>query len=59
MNTTAANTAATRAELVIDGRRLSYLDFGGTGRPIVALHGHLSEGASFAPSPRCWAPTGG
>ncbi|MCX4410208.1 MULTISPECIES: alpha/beta fold hydrolase [unclassified Streptomyces] len=49
MNTTAANTAATRAELVIDGRRLSYLDFGGTGRPIVALHGHLSEGASFAP----------
>ncbi|MEU5598892.1 alpha/beta hydrolase [Streptomyces sp. NPDC020298] len=48
MNSTAANTAATRAELVIDGRRLSYLDFGGTGRPIVALHGHLSEGASFA-----------
>lgn len=48
MNTSAANTAATRAGLAIDGRLLSYLDFGGTGRPIVALHGHLSEGASFA-----------
>ncbi|MFC8127502.1 alpha/beta fold hydrolase [Streptomyces sp. NPDC057302] len=39
---------ATRSELVIDGRRLSYLDFGGPGRPLVALHGHLSEGATFA-----------
>ncbi|MEU4302920.1 alpha/beta fold hydrolase [Kitasatospora aureofaciens] len=39
---------ASRAELSIDGRRLSYLDFGGTGRPLVALHGHLSEGATFA-----------
>ncbi|MFC7644390.1 alpha/beta fold hydrolase [Streptosporangium lutulentum] len=39
---------ATRAELVIDGRRLSYLDFGGTGRPLLALHGHMSEAASFA-----------
>ncbi len=38
----------TRAELVIDGRRLSYVDFGGHGRPLLALHGHLSEGASFA-----------
>lgn len=37
-----------RSELTIDGRRLSYLDFGGAGRPLVALHGHLSEGASFA-----------
>ncbi|MFD9946601.1 alpha/beta fold hydrolase [Nonomuraea sp. NPDC059023] len=37
-----------RAELTIDGRRLSYLDFGGPGRPLVALHGHLSEGATFA-----------
>jgi pimeloyl-ACP methyl ester carboxylesterase len=32
-----------------DGRRLSYLDFGpADGRPLLALHGHLSEGASFA-----------
>ncbi|MGW1025930.1 alpha/beta fold hydrolase [Streptomyces sp. NPDC002577] len=48
MNDTTANDTATRAELVIDGRRLSYLDFGGTGRPLVALHGHLSESATFA-----------
>ncbi|WP_407658396.1 alpha/beta fold hydrolase [Kitasatospora acidiphila] len=41
------NGTAIRAELTIDGRRLSYLDFGGTGRPLVALHGHLSEGAVF------------
>ncbi|WP_234342953.1 alpha/beta fold hydrolase [Streptomyces fulvoviolaceus] len=39
---------AVRAELSIDGRRLSYLDFGGTGRPLVALHSHLPEGATFA-----------
>ncbi|MEV7414879.1 alpha/beta hydrolase [Streptomyces sp. NPDC089919] len=44
----AALRTATRATLTIDGRALSYLDFGGTGRPLVALHGHLSEGASFA-----------
>ncbi|MFG2987971.1 alpha/beta fold hydrolase [Streptomyces sp. NPDC048257] len=37
-----------RAALDIDGRSLSYLDFGGVGRPLLALHGHLSEGASFA-----------
>ena len=37
-----------RAELDLAGRRLSYLDFGGTGRPLLALHGHLSEGGSFA-----------
>ncbi|MGW6705621.1 alpha/beta fold hydrolase [Streptomyces sp. NPDC054956] len=37
----------TRATLTVDGRALSYLDFGGTGRPLLALHGHLSEGSSF------------
>ncbi|GIG62711.1 hypothetical protein Lfu02_70830 [Longispora fulva] len=42
------NTTATRAEITIDGRRLSYLDFGGTGRPLLALHGHLAEGATWA-----------
>ncbi|MEU3911655.1 alpha/beta hydrolase [Streptomyces sp. NPDC029721] len=49
MNAVAAATTAqpTRATLTVDGRALSYLDFGGTGRPLVALHGHLSEGASF------------
>ncbi|WP_327303457.1 alpha/beta hydrolase [Streptomyces sp. NBC_01298] len=45
-----SNAAAqpTRSTLTIDGRALSYLDFGGAGRPLLALHGHLSEGASFA-----------
>ncbi|MFE6053189.1 alpha/beta fold hydrolase [Kitasatospora sp. NPDC056446] len=38
-------TGVVRGELAVDGRRLSYLDFGGDGRPLVALHGHLSEGA--------------
>ncbi|WTU05307.1 alpha/beta hydrolase [Kitasatospora sp. NBC_00070] len=41
-------TAPTRIELDLAGRRLSYLDFGGTGRPLLALHGHVSEGLSFA-----------
>ncbi|MFF4370581.1 alpha/beta fold hydrolase [Streptomyces sp. NPDC001594] len=45
--TATATAQPTRATLTLDGRALSYLDFGGTGRPIVALHGHLSEGASF------------
>ncbi|MFI6170646.1 alpha/beta fold hydrolase [Nocardia sp. NPDC051052] len=39
---------ATRAAFDIDGRHLSYLDFGGTGRPLLALHGHMSDAASFA-----------
>ncbi|MGW0364401.1 alpha/beta fold hydrolase [Streptomyces sp. NPDC002990] len=30
-----------------DGRTLSYLDFGGPGQPLLALHGGLSEGAHF------------
>ncbi|MET9320416.1 alpha/beta hydrolase [Streptomyces sp. NPDC003038] len=30
-----------------DDRTLSYLDFGGPGRPLLALHGGLSEGAHF------------
>ncbi|MFF6774446.1 alpha/beta fold hydrolase [Streptomyces sp. NPDC012637] len=40
-----------RRELTLaDGRTLSYLDFtpDSAGRPLLALHGHLSEGASFA-----------
>ncbi|MGF1426107.1 alpha/beta fold hydrolase [Kitasatospora sp. LaBMicrA B282] len=48
MNHALTPATATRHELLVDGRRLSYLDFGGTGRPLVALHGHLSEGATFA-----------
>ncbi|MCJ1680709.1 alpha/beta hydrolase [Streptomyces sp. APSN-46.1] len=36
-----------RHELKIDDRTLSYLDFGGTGRPLLALHGGMSEGGAF------------
>ncbi|WP_030187147.1 alpha/beta fold hydrolase [Streptomyces violaceorubidus] len=55
MNSTAPNSAtaphpaAVRGRLDLDGRPLSYLDFGGAGSPIVGLHGHLSEGSSFTP----------
>ncbi|MFJ6928007.1 alpha/beta fold hydrolase [Streptomyces nigra] len=38
-----------RAALTLDGRRLSYLDSGGPGHPLLALHGHFS--ARAAPSP--------
>ncbi|MFJ9179275.1 alpha/beta fold hydrolase [Streptomyces sp. NPDC102360] len=41
-------TSAQRSTLTIEGRTLSYMDFGGPGRPLIALHGHMSEGASFA-----------
>ncbi|MFD3698447.1 alpha/beta fold hydrolase [Streptomyces sp. NPDC058646] len=37
-----------RHELKIDDRTLSYLDFGGPGRLLLALHGGLSEGAHYA-----------
>ncbi|WOI61177.1 alpha/beta fold hydrolase [Streptomyces fradiae] len=33
---------------VVGGRRMSYLDFGGGGRPLLALHGHFGEGRTFA-----------
>ncbi|MGW0750058.1 alpha/beta fold hydrolase [Streptomyces sp. NPDC002587] len=36
-----------RHELKIDDRVLSYLDFGGAGRPLLALHGGMSEGLAF------------
>ncbi|WP_405979533.1 alpha/beta fold hydrolase [Streptomyces sp. NBC_00158] len=36
-----------RDTLSTDGRTLSYLDFGGTGRPLLALHGGMSEAAAF------------
>jgi pimeloyl-ACP methyl ester carboxylesterase len=37
-----------RASLDLGGRRLSYLDFGGPGRPLLALHGHLDQGAMWS-----------
>ncbi|MER6910297.1 alpha/beta hydrolase [Streptomyces sp. NPDC000594] len=38
-----------RRSFGVDGRVLSYLDFGGPGPALIALHGHFSEGADFAP----------
>ncbi|MFB9368239.1 alpha/beta fold hydrolase [Kitasatospora albolonga] len=54
-----ATTTATpvRSTLVLaDGRRLSWLDFGGPGRPLLALHGHLAEGADFTGTAALLAP---
>ncbi|MFI8264569.1 MULTISPECIES: hypothetical protein [unclassified Streptomyces] len=39
------NVQSTRAAPTVEGRTLSYLDFGGTGRPLIALHGHRSDGS--------------
>ncbi|MFJ4828314.1 alpha/beta fold hydrolase [Streptomyces bacillaris] len=36
-----------RAATMVGGRRLSFLDFGGPGRPLLALHGHFGEGRGF------------
>ncbi|MFC8340193.1 alpha/beta fold hydrolase [Streptomyces rubiginosohelvolus] len=36
-----------RGALQVAGRRLSFLDFGGPGRPLLALHGHFGEGRTF------------
>ncbi|GAA5179941.1 alpha/beta hydrolase [Rugosimonospora acidiphila] len=38
-----------RGSFEVNGRTLSYLDFGGPGPVLIALHGHFSEGADFAP----------
>src|SRR4051812_48864857 len=52
-----------RSVLHLGGRRLSYLDYGGPGRPLLALHGHFGEGrtssrlaAALTPSWRIIAP---
>ncbi|MFZ3566515.1 alpha/beta fold hydrolase [Streptomyces sp. BH097] len=37
-----------REFFMVDGRRLSYLDFGGPGAPLLALHGHYNEASAFA-----------
>jgi esterase len=39
-----------------DGLRLSYLDAGGDGRVLVALHAHWMEGATYAPLAEALAP---
>ncbi|MEU6315537.1 alpha/beta hydrolase [Streptomyces sp. NPDC047014] len=43
-----STTSLTRHTLTIDGRALSYLDSGGAGRPLLALHGGMSEALAFA-----------
>ena len=40
-----------------DGLRLSYLDSGGTGRVLIALHAHIMEAITFAPLAEELAPT--
>ncbi|MFJ7217753.1 alpha/beta fold hydrolase [Amycolatopsis sp. NPDC098790] len=50
------STTEIRGELDIDGRRLSYWDFGGPGRPLLALHGHLYEGRTWEQLARALAP---
>ncbi|MEU8893369.1 alpha/beta hydrolase [Streptomyces sp. NPDC048442] len=36
-----------RAATMVVGHRVSYLDFGGPGHPLLALHGHFGEGRTF------------
>jgi len=45
-----------REFFVVGGRRLSYLDFGGPGTPLLALHGHYNEASAFAPMAAALAP---
>ncbi|MCX5214635.1 alpha/beta hydrolase [Kitasatospora sp. NBC_00240] len=40
----------------VGGRRLSYLDFGGPGVPLLALHGHYNEASAFEPLAGALAP---
>lgn len=51
-----ASMKLVRTDLELAGRRLSFLDFGGPGRPLLALHGHFSEGQTFAYLARELAP---
>ncbi|MEV0505494.1 alpha/beta hydrolase [Streptomyces spectabilis] len=39
-----------------DQRQLSFLDFGGPGRPLLAFHGHYNEASTFAPLAEALAP---
>ncbi|MEV4616816.1 alpha/beta hydrolase [Kitasatospora sp. NPDC049258] len=45
-----------REFFVAGGRKLSYLDFGGPGRPLLALHGHYNEASAFASLAGALAP---
>ncbi|MFD0375852.1 alpha/beta fold hydrolase [Streptomyces sp. NPDC127112] len=45
-----------RAAVTVAGRRLSYLDSGGPGQLLLALHGHFAEARTFTPLARQLAP---
>ncbi|WP_338692699.1 alpha/beta hydrolase [Streptomyces sp. Q6] len=45
-----------RRFFMVGARRLSYLDFGGPGKPLLALHGHYNEAAAFASLAAAVAP---
>jgi pimeloyl-ACP methyl ester carboxylesterase len=45
-----------RGFFTVGTRQLSYLDFGGSGSPLLALHGHYNEASAFAPLARALAP---
>ncbi|MFC5749736.1 alpha/beta fold hydrolase [Actinomadura rugatobispora] len=40
----------------VRGLRLAYIDFGGTGTPVLALHGHFGRARMFAPLAAALAP---
>ncbi|MFE0700941.1 alpha/beta fold hydrolase [Streptomyces sp. NPDC058872] len=46
----------TRHIVNVDGRHLSYLDYGGHGQPLLALHGHFGEARAFAGLARGLSP---
>ncbi|MEV1075210.1 alpha/beta fold hydrolase [Micromonospora parva] len=45
-----------RRFFTVGSRTLSYLDFGGPGAPLLALHGHYNEASAFAPLAEALAP---
>ncbi|MFG3254725.1 alpha/beta fold hydrolase [Streptomyces sp. NPDC048172] len=45
-----------REFFIAGGRRLSFLDFGGPGTPLLALHGHYNEASAFEPLAEALAP---
>ncbi|MEU7796941.1 alpha/beta hydrolase [Micromonospora tulbaghiae] len=45
-----------RGFFAAESRKLSYLDFGGSGAPLLALHGHYNEASGFAPLAQALAP---
>ncbi|MFD0417927.1 alpha/beta fold hydrolase [Streptomyces sp. NPDC127108] len=45
-----------REFFTVDQQRFSFLDFGGSGLPVLAFHGNFSEAAVFAPLAEALAP---